>query len=78
MQWFSRLFGSSPGRLSDTPVFSTATTGHVSDLEAALARGSRMLQTLTEAYGDESVITRQQSSYVETLRRELSASRHTA
>lgn len=74
MKWIMNVFGTNrtagPGRLEPARAPS-----RVTDLERALERGARMLQTLAEAYGADSLITRQQSSYVETLRRDLSAAR---
>lgn len=67
MSWFSRMF-ESPSPLP-TP------RDHCGDLADALGSADRMLATLIEAYGEDSPLVRSQRSYIDTLRRELSACR---
>ena len=71
MSWFNGMFGEGP----DKSPGGMAKKGSCADLEEAVAAAKRMLATLLEAYGEESVIVRQQCSYLETLTRELSACR---
>lgn len=72
MRWFSRLFGSASG---EAPASRRQGQDHCGDLAGAVVSADRMLATLLEAYGEDSPLVRSQRSYIETLRRELSACR---
>ena len=74
MSWFKNLFGVGPDRRPEDLHGAGRSVGS-RDLERAVRSAREMLSVLMEAYGHDSVIVRQQKSYLETLQRELAAAR---
>ena len=69
MSWFGNVIRNGPETAPKAP------SNPCREIERAVHSGERMLSTLLEAYGNDSVLVRQQISYLDTLRRELSACR---